>query len=176
MHHKRLLIAWWSNTGGTASLVEAASQGAQTAALALKATDPDSPELDVQRVRCDLLSVDALLQADALVMATPECLGSVAGPMKTWLDRCYYPALDQLSGRPYAAMVCAGTDGDGALRMLERVAAGWRLRRAAPALKVITGAQTPEAIAAPKRIRPTDLGRANELGATLGAGLLMGLW
>ena len=96
--------------------------------------------------------------------------------MKTWLDQCYYPALDRLAGRPYAAMVCAGTDGEGALRMIDRVAAGWRLRRAAPALKVITGAQTPEAIAAPKHIHSSDLGRANELGATLGAGLLMGLW
>lgn len=176
MHDKRLLIAWWSNTGGTASLVQAASQGAQTAAAALNATDPGGPGLAVQSVRCDLLSVETLLHADALVLATPECLGSVAGPMKTWLDQCYYPALDRLSGRPYAAMVCAGTDGEGALRMLDRVAAGWRLRRAVPALKVITGAQTPEAIAAPKHILPSDLGRANELGATLGAGLLMGLW
>ncbi|MCX7202710.1 MAG: NAD(P)H-dependent oxidoreductase [Burkholderiales bacterium] len=176
MPDKRLLIVWWSNTGGTASLAEAARHGAQTAALTLKSTDPGSPELDVQSVRCDLLSLEALLQADGLVLATPECLGSVAGPMKTWLDRSYYPALDQLSGRPYAAIVCAGTDGEGALRMLDRVAAGWRLRRAAPALKVITGAQTPEAIASPKRILQTDLGRANELGATLGAGLLMGLW
>jgi hypothetical protein len=80
MPDKRLLIVWWSNTGGTASLAEAARHGAQTAALTLKSTDPGSPELDVQSVRCDLLSLEVLLQADGLVLATPECLGSVAGP------------------------------------------------------------------------------------------------
>ena len=176
MPDKRLLIAWWSNTGGTETLVEAAANGAVGAALALQSADPSTHELTVLSVRCDRLSPAVLLHADGLLIATPECLGTVAGPMKAWIDRCYYPALDRLSGRPYAALVCAGTDGDGALRMIDRVASGWRLRRAAPALKVLTGAQTPEAIAAPKAIAPADLERARELGGTLGAGLLMGLW
>jgi multimeric flavodoxin WrbA len=96
--------------------------------------------------------------------------------MKSWIDRCYYPALEALAGRPYAAIVCAGSDGDGALRLIGRVAAGWRLREVAPALKVITGAQTPEAIAAPKVIKPAQLEEARQRGATLAAGLLMGLW
>ena len=39
-----------------------------------------------------------------------------------------------------------------------------------------THAQTPEAILAPKAIGAQDLGRCEELGATLAAGLAMGIF
>ncbi|MFM1991543.1 MAG: hypothetical protein RJA99_4500 [Pseudomonadota bacterium] len=170
MTARRLLIAWWSNTGGTEALVRAAADAAREAAR-------DAPgTLEVASVRCDRLGPDALLRADGLVLAAPECLGSMAGPMKAFVDRCWYPALDRLAGRPYGAMVCAGSDGHGTLRQFDRIAAGWRLRRVAEPVLAITGAQTPEAIAAPKRIAAADLARAAELGATLGVGLSLGVW
>jgi hypothetical protein len=73
-------------------------------------------------------------------------------------------------------MVCAGSDGEGAIRQLERIALGWRLKPVAPALLVITHAQSPEDILRPKVIAATDLQRCEELGATLAAGLAMGLY
>ena len=167
---RRLLIVWWSNTGGTERLVEAAAQGALDAARQLDGG------LTVLACRCDTVSPAAVLRADALLFATPECLGSMAGPMKAFFDRCYYPVLDRIGGRPYATMVCAGSDGRGAIGQLERIVTGWRLRRVAEPLRVITGAQTPEAIAAPKSIAASELARAGELGATLAAGTLLGLW
>ena len=96
--------------------------------------------------------------------------------MKAFFDRCYYPALDALNGRPYATIVCAGSDGHGAIRQIERIATGWRLRRVAEPLLVVTGAQTPESILAPKSIAAAELERAAQLGATLAAGASMGLW
>jgi hypothetical protein len=176
---RRLLIVWWSNTGGTEQLVDAATAGARTAETELVGdvrSDDTRHGLDVMPVRCDRLAVQGLCRADALIMAAPECLASVAGPMKAFFDRAYYPALDALNGRPYAAMVCAGTDGQGALRQIDRIATGWRLRRVAEPVLAITGAQAPDAILAPKTIAPAELARASELGATLAAGLLLGLW
>lgn len=180
---RRLLIVWWSNTGGTAALVEAAAQAALAVAQSERPLDGDNgvagsntAGLDVAVSRCDQVSPPALLAADALILAAPECLGTVAGPMKTFFDRCYYPALGRLNGKAYAAMVCAGTDGQGAVRQIDRIATGWRLRRAAEPLLVLTGAQTPEAIARPKQLSPEALDRAAELGATLAAGVLMGVW
>jgi len=170
----RLLIVWWSNTGGTERLVRAAADGAREACA-------DSPEaLALVCCRCDRVSVPALLAADALLFASPECLGSVAGPMKTFFDRCYYPVLDRLVGRPYATLVCAGTDGEGATRQIDRIATGWRLKRVAEPVRVLTGAQTPGAILAPKDLDSprfaADLARAAELGATLAAGASLRLW
>ena len=180
---RRLLIVWWSNTGGTAELVEAAAQAALAEAQSERPLDVDNgvassgkARLDVCVSRCDRVSVPAVLAADALILATPECLGAVAGPMKTFFDRCYYPALGRLNGKAYAVMVCAGTDGQGAVRQIDRIATGWRLRRATEPLLVLTGAQTADAIARPKQLAPDELGRAAELGATLAAGLLMGVW
>ncbi|MFO0120836.1 MAG: flavodoxin family protein, partial [Burkholderiales bacterium] len=76
----------------------------------------------------------------------------------------------------WSAMVCAGTDGEGALRLLRRVAAGWRLRETVPAVVVRSGDQATEAILGPTNLTQADLSRARTLGATLAAGLAVGLW
>ncbi len=81
-----------------------------------------------------------------------------------------------MNGRPYAVMICAGSDGSNAARQIERIATGWRLRRVAEPLIICTHAQTPEAIAAPKVIAEADLARCRELGAALAAGLAIGMF
>ena len=48
--------------------------------------------------------------------------------MKDFFDRTYYAALDRIAGRPYATMVCAGSDGENAVRQIERICTGWRLK------------------------------------------------
>jgi hypothetical protein len=52
----------------------------------------------------------------------------MAGIMKDFFDRTYYPVLDRINGRPYAVLICAGSDGQNAARQIERIATGWRLR------------------------------------------------
>jgi multimeric flavodoxin WrbA len=117
-----------------------------------------------------------VLSCDAIVFATPENLASMAGMMKDFFDRTYYPVLGRVDGRPCATLVCAGSDGQGAVRQIARIATGWRMRPVADAVVVITHAQTPEEILAPKRIDDAGLARARELGATLAAGLSLGIW
>jgi multimeric flavodoxin WrbA len=121
-------------------------------------------------------AADDLLGADGYLFAAPENLASMAGLMKDFFDRCYYPVLGRIEGRPYAAMVCAGSDGGGAVRQIERICTGWRLKAVAPALIVCTHAQTPEAILAPKVIAEEDLARCRELGEALAAGLALGVF
>jgi len=116
------------------------------------------------------------LAADAIVFATPECLAAMSGALKDFFDRSYYSLLDRVNGKPYAVMVCAGSDGSNALRQIERIATGLRLRKVADAIIVNTAAQTPERILAPKRISAAELARCSELGAMLGNGLQLGLF
>lgn len=172
MASRRLLIVWWSMTGGTRQLAEAAAGGARDALHEAGAAG----EVEVELRRADQAGPEDVLAASALIVATPENLASMAGMTKDFFDRCWYPVLDRVNGRPFAAIVCAGSDGQGAIRQLERFATGWRLRTVAEPLLVITHAQTPEAILAPKTIAPAALARAAELGATLAAGLAVGLW
>ncbi len=162
---KTLLVVFHSLTGGTAQMAAAAARGAaQEAAIA-----------------CRLLPAaeagpDDLLAADGCLFATPENLAAIAGVMKDFFDRCYYPALGAIEGRPYAQMICAGTDGENAARQVARIATGWRLRAIAAPLIIRTGAQTPEAILAPKLIGAEHLARCEELGAGFAAGLAIGVY
>ena len=96
--------------------------------------------------------------------------------MKAFFDRCYYPCLGKIEGRPYALTVCAGSDGSNAVRQAERIATGWRLKKVADSRIVCTHAQTPEAILAPKVIAEAELAEARELGAALAEGLALGIF
>jgi len=162
---KTLLIVWHSMTGGSRQMAEAAAHGARCEADAtarLLAAPQAGPQ--------------DLLDADGYLFATPENLASMAGLMKDFFDRCYYPVLGRIEGRPYASLVCAGSDGSLAARQIERICTGWRLKCVAPALIVNTQAQTPEAILAPKRIAPDQLARCRELGQALASGLALGVY
>jgi flavodoxin len=162
---KTLLIVWQSMTGGTRQMAEAAAAGAGT-----------EPAVQVLFKAAPQAGPADLLAADGYLFATPENLASMAGLMKDFFDRCYYPALGRIEGRPYATMVCAGSDGSGAARQIERICTGWRLRSTAPPLIVCTQAQTPEAILAPKTLPEIELARCRELGQALAAGLALGVF
>ena len=163
---KRLLIVYHSLTGGTEQLVTAAAGGARR----------EAPDVDVRVLTAPQAGPEDVLAADAYVFATPENLAAIAGLMKDFFDRCYYPVLGRIEGRPYATLICAGTDGSNAARQIERICTGWRLKAAAPALIVCTHAQTPDEILAPKQISSDELKRADELGAALAAGVAIGVF
>jgi multimeric flavodoxin WrbA len=162
---KTLLVVYHTMTGGTAQMAQAAAEGAR-----------DEPGVQVRLLRATKAGPDDVLGADGYVFATPENLAAIAGLMKDFFDRCYYPVLDRINGRPYAVLVCAGSDGQNAVRQIDRIATGWRLRSVAPALIVCTHAQTPEAILRPKQIGEADLAQCRELGAALAAGMALGVY
>jgi multimeric flavodoxin WrbA len=129
----------------------------------------------VEAAACGARSeIDVVTRVVTTAEAGPDDV--LAAMMKDFFDRTYYAALDRVNGRPYAVMICAGSDGSNAARQIERIATGWRLRRVAEPLIICTHAQTPEAIAAPKVIAEADLARCRELGAALAAGLAIGMF
>jgi multimeric flavodoxin WrbA len=162
---KTLLIVFHSMTGAAEQLAQAAAAGAAT-------------EADVRTalLRAPQTNPADVLAADGYLFVTPENLATMAGLMKDFFDRVYYAVLDRTNGRPYAAIIAAGTDGTGAARQIERIATGLRLRAVAPPLIIRNGAQTPEAILAPKQVPESDRVQAHELGAALAAGLGSGVF
>lgn len=162
---KTLLIVYHSHTGGARQMAMAAADGA-LAERNLRVELRHAPEAGSHDV----------LTADGFLFACPENLGSMAGLMKDFFDRHYYAALDQLNGRPYASLICAGSDGSGTARQIARIATGWRLKAIAEPLIVLTHAQTPEAILAPKHLHADDLARCSELGEAMASGLALGVF
>jgi multimeric flavodoxin WrbA len=162
---KTLLIVWHSQTGGTRQMAAATAEGARAAG-----------GVRVVSRHASAAGADDLLAADGLVFATPENLAAISGALKDFFDRTYYAALDRLDGRPYALLVCAGSDGANAVRQLERIATGWRLKAIAEPVLVCTGAQTPEQILAPKQLAPAALARCRDLGEAFATGLALGVF
>jgi NADPH-dependent FMN reductase len=162
---KTLLIVFHSLTGGTRQMAEVAAHSAVS-----------ESGVHVRLLRALEAEPADVLIADGYIFATPENLASIAGLMKDFFDRTYYAALDRINGRPYATLICAGSDGQNAARQITRIATGWRLRPIAEPLIVCTHAQTLEAILAPKVIGHDDLARCGELGAALAAGMEMGIF
>ena len=165
MSVKTLLIVYHSLTDGTRQMAEAARAGAAAEA-----------EVTVRMLHASQAGPEDVLAADGLVFATPENLAAISGQLKDFFDRSYYPVLDRVNGRPYASLICAGSDGHNAARQIERIATGWRLKAVAEPLIVCTHAQTPEAILAPKRIAPEELERCRALGEAMAAGLALGVF
>ena len=162
---KSLLIVWHSQTGGSQALADAMLAGAaQTSGL------------NAHAIPADQTVAQHLLDANGYLFAFPENLAAISGVMKAFFDRCYYPCLGKIEGRPYAMIVCAGSDGSNAVRQAERIATGWRLKKVADSRIVCTHAQTPEAILAPKVISEADLSEARELGAAMAEGLVLGVF
>jgi multimeric flavodoxin WrbA len=168
---KTLLIVYHSMTGGTAQLAQATADGAKRAAA-----QAAPGEIQVRCLRATEAGPADVLGADGFVFATPENLAAMSGLMKDFFDRCYYAALDRINGRPYAVLICAGSDGQNAARQVERIATGWRLKPVAPAWIVCTHAQTPEQIMRAKQIGAQDRQHCAELGAALAEGLVLGIY
>lgn len=158
-----LLIVYHSRTGGSRQMAEAAYESA-------------SDEGSARLVRAEEARPEDLLAASGYLFCAPENLAALSGAMKEFFDRCYYPVLGQIEARPYAQMICAGSDGENAARQLARIAQGWRLKAVQEPLIICTHAQTPEAILADKVIPEDELQMCRDLGQAMAAGLVMGMF
>lgn len=156
-----LLILWHSRTGASRAMAESAFVGAEGKARLLSATEAGPEDL---------------LAASGYLFACPENLGTMSGPMKDLFDRCYYPLLGRIEGRPYASLIAAGSDGQGAQAQLDRIVTGWRLRRVAEPLIAMLGAQSPEQILADKVVPVQVLEECADIGAALFEGIEQGIF
>ena len=150
---KTLLIVWHTRGVKTTQLVDAVARGAAA-----------EPGVTVRRMRCAEAGPQDVLEADALVLGTPENFGYMSGMMKDFLERIFYECEGKVAGRPWALLVSAGQDGAGAISSVERIVTGLRLKK------------VQEPILALKEVTPEVLAQCEELGAALAAGLALGVY
>lgn len=131
----------------------------------------------------NIATAQELQRADALILATPENFGYMAGSLKEFFDRTFYACMADttregggsaslLAGRAYSVLVCAGNDGTGAMQSVDRIVTGWRMRKVHPG--VIARRVGGEAGSSRGALRTGDLAACRELGQLFAEGLAMG--
>jgi len=160
-----LLIVYHSMTRGTEQMAQACAAAARL-----------EGNVEVILKQAGQTTADDVRHASGYVFATPEYLGSMSGMMKDFFDRTYYEVIEQINARPYAIMVCAGSDGQGAVRQIDRLVTGWRLKQVAPAVIVNVQAQTKTRILQDKHLIEAQLRACAELGTLMATGLGMSVF
>ena len=164
-----MLIVWHSRTNASKQCAERAHAAALDVLQEMESQDT----VTVRCLSVDQVTTEHVLNADAYLFCAPENLGGLSGEMKAFFDQNYYAALGQLNGKPYGAIVCAGSAGQGAAQQIERICTGWRLDLVQPIHIVNTSAQTPEEILALKTLDTSQTEAAAELGGLLAAKLAL---
>ncbi len=149
----KILIVYHSQTGHTKKMADAVYEGAKTI---------DGVEVILKNA--NEATLNDLLACDGLAIGTPENFGYMSGMIKDFFDRTYGDAQDKVFRKPYVVFISAGNDGSGALRAIERIALGYKLKNVF----------TP--VIAKGKITADVLESCRELGATLAGGCAMGIY
>lgn len=147
----RLLVLYQSQSGNTEALAQAVYEGAQL-----------EQDIHIQLLRVQDAGLKNLLQADALLLGCPENFGFMAGAMKDFFDRTFYPAQQQIIRLPYALFISAGNDGSGAIRQIDRILVGYPMKKIAEPVLCLGPAGEGELQAC------RDLGQATAAGLSMG--------
>ncbi len=152
---KHLLIVYHTGSGHTEKMAEAVINGAQ---------DETIDGIDVVTKMALDANPEDVVQADGIILGTPENFGYMSGAMKVFFDTIYYPCLEHTQGLPYGLFIRAGNDGQGALTSMTRIITGlgWR--------------QVTEPIIFSGEFDDRRLVECTELGMSLAVGLETGVF
>ena len=151
---KTLLIVVHSQSGRNLQLALAAYQAAQ-----------QESEVETKLLIAAEASAKDVINADALLLFTPEMNGMISGGMKEFLDRIFYP-LERAEkyALPYAVVLSCGNAGQSAAQQIERIFTGSRANKIQEPL-IFHGEPNEESLA-----------KSQELAEAMLAGLQMGLF
>ena len=155
MDKKNLLIVYHSKSGTTRRMAESVIAGA---------TDSEIDNVEVIAKSAYDANADDLLQADALILGTPENFGYMSGAMKDFFDRTFYEVEGKIKPLPYSIFISAGNDGTGALTAIRRIAKGYPL------------VESQDPIFVKGEAVESDLEKCREMGLTFAAGLELGIY
>jgi len=155
---KTLAIIYHSRSGLTQHMAEAVLRGAK-----------NEDGVNSYLVRALDATLEDLKNSDGVIFGTPENFGYMSGALKDFFDRTYDDALPLALNLPYALFVSAGNDGTGAVREVDRILRGYPMRKVA------------DPVIYRKKAGEDDLQKfyfekCEELGATIAAGLALGIF
>ena len=131
----RALVCYYSKTGNTEKMAMALAEGAKsvqgTEVVIKKALDA---------------TLEDLLGCDAIALGSADYFSYIAGALKDFFDRTFYPSQGKVAGKPYAAFATGGRGGEVALQVLDRLCGSFKFKKAVEGVTV-AGAPPAEVLA-----------------------------
>jgi multimeric flavodoxin WrbA len=131
----KVLVVYHSLGGNTKKMAEAVGQGASSV--------PGTEAV----VKTGLeATIDDLLECDAIALGSPDYFSYIAGGLKDFLDRTYYPSQGKVVGKAAAVFGSAGGPPDKVLGILQQALDWFKLKQVVDPVGASGGASA-EAIA-----------------------------
>jgi len=112
----KILVVYHSLSGNTKAMAEAVAAGARAVAGA------------ETWVKTGLeTTIDDLLKCDAVAVGSPDYFSYMAGGLKDFFDRTYYPSQGKVTGKPCACFGSAGGPPTVVLELLEKMCRAFKL-------------------------------------------------
>ena len=140
----KVLIVYHTLSGNTEKMAKAFEEGAKSV-----------PGADVVLKKAFDATLEDLLGCDAIALGSADYFSYIAGALKDFLDRTYYPSQGKVAGKPYAAFATGGRGGETALAVLDRICGSFKFK------KVVDG------VSAERAPSPEVLAKCNEAGKKL---------
>jgi len=139
-----ILVVYHSLGGQTKQMAEAVAAGARRVA----GTDV------VVKTGLEA-TIDDLLACDGIALGSPDYFSYLAGGMKDFLDRTYYPSQGKVAGKPAVTFASAGGPPTVVLGVLDQAVKWFKLEKAA------------ESVGVSGKVSPATLEECEELGRKL---------
>ena len=97
-------------------------------AVVMGARNPEAGNAQVRALEPLQAGPADVLWCDGILLGTTENFGYMSGLIKDFLERIYYPCLEETEGKPLGFWIKGGLDGQGAKTSVERIVTGLRWR------------------------------------------------
>lgn len=124
MKNKQILIVYHSQGGNTEAAAQAVADGVGT----VKGVVPVVKHVSEA-------GVEDLTGCDAVCFGTPDYFSYMAGMLKDFFDRTFYPTQGQLDNKPCGIFVTHGGGGK-ASKSVEKICQSFKLKQIAPTVLV----------------------------------------
>jgi multimeric flavodoxin WrbA len=120
-----ILVVYHSLGGKTKQMAEAVAKGASSVA-----------DTDVVLRTGVEATLDDLLACDGLALGSPDYFGYMAGGLKDFLDRTFYPSQGKVTGKPAVTFASAGGPPTVVLGVLDQALKWFKLEKVAESVGV----------------------------------------
>jgi multimeric flavodoxin WrbA len=113
-----VLVVYHSLSGNTEKMAKAFAEGVKS-----------FPNTEVVLRKALDATLEDLLRCDAVAFGSADYFSYIAGALKDFFDRTFYPSQGKLTGKSYAAFATGGGGGDTVLAVLDRLCSSFKLKK-----------------------------------------------